>query len=341
MGRLFELLRPWRTLLAVAVVFGSGLISYATVLNPHAPAAALVLSSAACLIHVTLAGRTARAAVWLALAGLSAALAAAIDPPAAVFLILFLLVVLVMRWPLSRRVGGMLVYALGALGPLALHGALTSAATGDLLQGSGFGVSGPTLSAAAFGPESLSVPAATDASFFDDEVPARTAWQSVGHSLLRLVNALVGEHGVFSHFPVVVLGVLGVTMVMHRHWPATTKTLASVTAGGAAAVVLLYAIRWLNWREAMFASRWFVVFLPLLLFWCGAWLRRRHRPASWAMAGSLLAFSIIVSLLGATGPLPRDGFRSYTAAGAAKNLIAPPPPAEDPWEMEAVAGVDR
>ena len=40
MGRLFELTRPWRAGLALAVVLGSGMISYATVLNPFAPAAA-------------------------------------------------------------------------------------------------------------------------------------------------------------------------------------------------------------------------------------------------------------------------------------------------------------
>src|SRR4051812_22388489 len=44
MGRLFELRRMWRTALSLAVVLGSGLVSYAVVLNPHAPAAVLVLA---------------------------------------------------------------------------------------------------------------------------------------------------------------------------------------------------------------------------------------------------------------------------------------------------------
>jgi len=52
MGRLFELRRMWRMAMALAVVFGGGLISYATVLNAHAPAAAAVLAAAACLIHL-------------------------------------------------------------------------------------------------------------------------------------------------------------------------------------------------------------------------------------------------------------------------------------------------
>src|SRR5271170_5887144 len=42
MSRMFELRRPLRCAFAAIVVFGSGLISYAVVLNAHAPAAALV-----------------------------------------------------------------------------------------------------------------------------------------------------------------------------------------------------------------------------------------------------------------------------------------------------------
>src|SRR3954463_12653387 len=37
MSRIFELPRPWRAGLATASVFGTGLLSYATVLNAHAP----------------------------------------------------------------------------------------------------------------------------------------------------------------------------------------------------------------------------------------------------------------------------------------------------------------
>ena len=71
-----------------------------------------------------------------------------------------------------------------------------------------------------------------------------------------------------------------------------------------------------------------MVFLPLTVFWAGVWLRRRHRPASWALAGVLLAFSMVVSLVGATGPLPPEGFNGYTAAGAVRNLVRPRRPVE-------------
>ena len=80
MSRIFELSRPWRAGLATAVVLGSGLISYATVLNPYAPAAALVLLSAAILVQVSLVNTPLRSGGYLVFAGLFACLAAAIDP---------------------------------------------------------------------------------------------------------------------------------------------------------------------------------------------------------------------------------------------------------------------
>jgi NhaP-type Na+/H+ or K+/H+ antiporter len=97
-------------------------------------------------------------------------------------------------------------------------------------------------------------------------------------------------------------------MVMHRHWPPATKVLASATLAGAVVIILLYALRSIDWTQAMFATRWFIVFLPMTVFWGGVWLRRRHRTVSWVLAGVLLGVSVVVSLLGATGPLPRDGF---------------------------------
>ena len=144
MGRLFELKRPWRAGLAAASVLGTGLISYATVLNPHVPAAALVLASAACLIHVTNIKRRVAAPVWLVLAGVCAALAATIDPSAIPFLPLLAAVVLVVRWAWWRKAGGVMLYAMGAAAPIVVHAMLTVPVIGDFWQGVGTRVSGPT-----------------------------------------------------------------------------------------------------------------------------------------------------------------------------------------------------
>lgn len=324
MGRVFELRRPWRAALALTAVLASGLISYATVLNPHAPAAALVLCGAACLIHVSITNTRIHGSVWLILSGLCAALAATIDPPAVVFLALLPAVIFALRWTLPRRFGGVAVYLLGAALPLAMHGALSAG-----VEGHGFRLSGPSGNDSLFSflnPESHSIGPAYDAYAFDDEEP-QTAWQHMTVGARRLLSALVGQHGLLSHFPIVLIGVAGVSMVMHRHWPWATKVLASVTLAGAILLLVLFTVRRPDWHGAMFATRWFVVFLPLVVFWSGAWLRRRHGRPAWTLAAMLLAFSLVASVVGATGPLPRGGFVAadgsdrYTVAGAIENLM--------------------
>ena len=348
MGRLFELRRQLRTGLALAVVLGSGLVSYATVLNAHAPAAALALASAGCLVHVTITNRRMHGSVWLLMAGACAALAATLEPAAIVFVLLFAAVVLALRWTPVQRVAGLFVFLAGAAVPLAGHVALVQRTTGNVWQGSGlgegwgFGVQGSGSADANAAPSfSLNPEPRTPNPDLDDELEPASAWASFWAGMGRVATAFIGRNGVLSHFPVVVLGIIGVTMVMHRHWPATTKVLATATLAGGLAIIVLYALRAMDWSQAMFGTRWFVVFLPLTVFWAGVWLRRRHRPASWAMAGVLLAFSTIVSLIGATGPFPRGGFEVYTAAGAARNLVRPANRESLPASGGALAGAPR
>ncbi|HWE94038.1 MAG TPA: hypothetical protein VG269_08760 [Tepidisphaeraceae bacterium] len=429
MGRQFELRRPLRAALGLIVVLGSGLISYSTVLNAHAPAAALLLASATCLFHVIRHNSPGRATGWLGLAGLCAALAATIDLPACVFLVLFLPVIFAFRWPAASRVAGVAMYVIGASIPIFLHARLMLPITGDLRPGMlhpelamgtewkpdtgkhrrkadagkeltddagrrGRGDAGKeqaddagavtqqalqsvqtdstsprVASVALAASDSASLPASpplrVPASDLDSaasspslpvslrpRVPASSAlspsprlrvpaslspalpgddedddnltrWQSFTHGAIRVFGAFFGGHGIFSHFPIVALGIVGVSLIMHRHWPAATKTLAAATLAGALAVIVCCAAYRPDAGGAMFATRWFVVFLPLTLFWAGAWLRRSHRQSSWTIAGVLLAFSVAVSLIGATGPLPRDGFDRYSFAGAWHNLIHP------------------
>lgn len=339
MGRLFELRRPWRATLGLVAVLASGMVSYATVLNPHAPAAALILCGAACLIHVSLTNKRLHGSVWLSLSGLCAALAAVIDPPAVLFVVLLPVVVLGLRWTAAQRVGGVAAYLLGAALPLLLHASLSSD-----IEGYGFRLRGPAGNDSLFSflnPDSRSIGPAYDTYEFDEEEP-RTAWERLQVGTRRVGAALVGTHGILSHFPIVLLGVAGVSMVMHRHWPAPTKMLASVSLAGALLLLILFALRRADWHGSMFAARWFVVFAPLLVFWAGAWLRRRHTPAAWALAGGLLAFSLAASLVGATGPLPRDGFIAadgsprYTVAGALQELMHPH--RDEPAPRPTVAG---
>lgn len=335
MGRLFELRRPWRTVLALAVPLGSGLISYGTVLNPYAPAAALVLLSAAILVQVSIVNSPLRSGGYLTAAGFFAAMAAAIEPAAVVFAVLFLSIILSMRWRWSLRIGGLLMYAIGVIPPVLLHISLSVPITGDWRLGLAHLPSQPLRVSSVRGaiPPAPPVPSpaarAIQPGEEEDFAPAPPGtWQLTGVFLGRLSGAFLGSHGLLSHFPVLIFGIAGVASVMHRHWPSSTKTLAVVTCVGASIVMLRYVWLPIDWRWAMFAVRWYVIFLPLVLFWAGAWMRKSHHPLTWTIAGVLLAFSTAVSIIGATNPMPRDGYNRYTAAAALRSLARPASAAE-------------
>lgn len=278
MGRMFELRRPKRAMLAAAVVLASGLISYGVVLNAQAPAAALLLGAVACIANVAAAKQPRATTGWLAVAGMCAAFAATIAPAATIFLVLMLFAIPAMRWPWRMRVGGMVLYILGAAGPIILHIALAPP---------------------------LVLPQITP-----DFSPIK-----------HLADALLGQHGILTHFPIVLLGIFGVAAVMHRHWPMTTKSLATATLAGGAAILLAASLLTIAAPAKMFGPQSFILFLPLVLFWSGAWLRRRHHPFVWTVVTCALVFSITVALIGATNPFPRDGYDGYSAAQAFSHLL--------------------
>jgi hypothetical protein len=331
MGRMFELRRPWRAALGIAVVLGSGMISYAVVINQHAPAAALVIAAAACLAHVSAVDRAGRRWIWLLLAGLFIGFAATIDPPAVVLALLFMFVIAAMRFPIGLRAAGVVLYLIGASVPALLHVRFNETITGDWIPA--------TLHERSFRRSTAAPPLVAPGEFefeIDDDEPASAAWTSRLYRPLRWLGlALFGAHGLISHFPIVVIGVAGVFAVMHRHWPSSTKVLAAATLVGSVTIVLMYCIWRADFRSAMFGARWFILFMPMLLFWVGAWVRRSHRPATWVLAGVLLLFSTVVSLVGATGPYPSTGYHTYTAAAAVKRLLTVHP---TPAGEEAVAG---
>ncbi len=339
------------------VVLGSGLISYATTLNAHAPAAALLLAAAASLFLAGQVRPNLSRGAWLSLSGFCAALAATLDPPALIFALLLIFVVAALRMSVTARAGAVVIYLLGAALPIAMHAMLNLPITGDIrpaylhpeLRSQGLEALRPagrlrngrrsqglnesnSMAAAAqanwAAGQSMVSPTIhkPDVTADEDEDDSHTLFQSTWLHVIRIAAAFFGAHGILSHFPVLLVGIVGTGMVMHRHWHPSTKMLAGVTLGGSLFILLLFALSQIEWRDAMFATRWFVVFLPLLLFWSGAWLRRSHRPVTWAAFGLLLCFSIGVAVLGATGPEPRGGFDRYTAAGALSNLVNPPPP---------------
>jgi hypothetical protein len=317
MGRLFELRRIWRTSLALACVFATGLFSYSTVLNTQAPASFAILWASACLIHIAIVGDPTRSGLWLALAGLLASAAAVIEPASSPFLFLFPIVILSMRWLWSLRIAGVLVYCLGVLPPLALHLVLASPnpvqSVQSVIHDSHQFLLHPSASVSN---EDGMTDDLEDAS---PRSPAITALSNVS-------SALLGSHGLLSHFPILLLPFFGIAAVMHRHWPTPTKSLAAITAAASLLILLATAAGFDPRSDSSFASRWFILFTPALLFWTGAWLRRSHRPISYITVATLLAFSTLVSLLGSLNPLPPAGYPTYTPLAALHTLTHHDPP---------------
>lgn len=321
MGRLFELRRPWRAAMGFVVVAASGLLSYAVVLNPQAPAATLIIASMACLVHIALMTREERPFGWFALSGACCALAVTIDPTAAIFLLFLPIAIITLRFSITRRAGGVLLFILGATPVIGTHASWNIPLTGDLLPASVHTVLTRNTNV---------VPVVPVEDWEDEEFPQRQSiWNKIGSNILWTTSALMGEHGLLTHFPVLIFGMLGIAAVMHRHWPTSTKTLAAATGIGAIIIFIIYRKARLDWRSAMFASRWFIIFTPILLYWAGAWVRRKHAPVTWGLAGAMLCFSLIVGLIGATNPMPARGFSRYTAVDALMQLINPQPAPQD------------
>jgi hypothetical protein len=249
-------------------------------------------------------------------AGVTAALAAVIDFGGFVFLFLLVCVILAMRWSAAAKAGGVLLYALGAFPPLLLHAALTVPVTGDFRPG----FLHPELHVSTPVAASTAAAAGMDGDDEDAEADPHAGWASL--AMARFADGVLGPHGLLSHFPILLIGIGGIGAVLHRHWPAPAKTLAVVTFAGGAMIVLTYAsLGDVDWRQPMFSARWFIPFLPLVVFWAGAWLRKHHHPVMWGTAALLLAFSVGTSLLGATAPFVQSREGEHTAYAAARRLL--------------------
>src|SRR6266700_1161386 len=206
------------------------------------------------LIHVTNARHPAKTGAWLIVCGLCASFAAVIDLSAAPFLALLVPVILAFGWNWGLRFGGVVLYTIGAAPALLMYASLTLPVTGDLRPGF-------------LHPELVGMVHKAPSNVPDevDDSIAPAAWKiALFRGLDRTMGALVGSKGVLSHFPVIVVGVLGLSLVLRRHWPASTKVMAAVTLIGAVGIMGGYIFLKVDWTQAMFGPRWFIVFLPLV-----------------------------------------------------------------------------
>jgi 4-amino-4-deoxy-L-arabinose transferase-like glycosyltransferase len=294
MGRLFELTRPQRALLAMCCALSAGWVSYATVINVHAPATAMLLCACAAMLYVA-AARKPINVVWLMLlAGAMAALAATVDPWTLPIVIPLPLVVLAMKWKFWDKAVALGLLTLGMIPIAWIHCAWSLAAYNSVIP--------PTSTATLADVAGLTTVA--------------TPTERLVDLLGRLFTVLIGRHGLFLHFPLLIAGVVGMFIVLRRHWPSHAKMLAAITFVGSLTIVMLVGTRDAFLDGRMFAVKWFVVFAPLLMFWLGAVIRR---PMGWQLKTTLAALGtigLIASIAGARAPMPGVPYQGVTALGA-------------------------
>jgi hypothetical protein len=336
LGRMFELHRALRVGLGLAAIVGGGVLCYGVVLNRHAPAVFLLLAAISCISHLAVSHRPQRKLIVASVAGFLAALAAAMDPYVASFAILLSLVLLAMRWPTAARCWSVMLYFLGAapvvaLNVILLHSAGLPASMALVPREPApshlsFPSSPTTLATAPIRPPTLL--------YSDEDQDAevtgfQAVWAKVATWLGQFLEGLVGTHGILSHFPILILGLLGAVLVLHRNWTASTKAISALTLLSCLLLSLVYSFRGAG-LIVSYGAPWFITISPALMLWSGAWLKRHHRPQSWVMAGLAMSFSLTVALVGMTNPMPRVGYPGYSFIEASARLLHghPTPPSD-------------
>lgn len=312
MSRVFELRRWWRVILAVTCVLGTGWLSYSVVLLPHALAAAALMAGAACIITVAQARQPQMAVAWIFLCGFCTSFAAAVDPGALWILLLLPAVILTLKLPLRTRIICVLLYIAGAAPALTLHASINTQITGDIL---------PPRWHMQIARSGDAVPALQSVPLDDNETFDTPTWLAIGRGVSRMVLFTLGAHGIFSHFPILVLGLAGVLLVMHRHWARWTKFLAAITLLGMLGHLILKSCLKTDLVDNAFSAARWVAFMPMLMFWAGAFLRRQHGIWMWLLTSLLLALSVTIAVLGMTNPDPADGYTRFTATEAVDRIV--------------------
>jgi len=148
------------------------------------------------------------------------------------------------------------------------------------------------------------------------------AWSYVAAWIGRLLEAAIGARGLISHYPMLVIGVLGAIWVLHRNWTSSTKAMAGVTLLSCLLIIVMYTF--VDYRRMSYGTPWFVCASPMLMMWAGAWLKHTHRTQSWIMVASVFAISAAVGLVGMSDPMPREGYSGYSLLGKSKPTDAGP-----------------
>ncbi len=252
--------------IAIAAAAGTQATAYATVFNNHVIAAAGVVACFYFALRLHENGKWADAVVF----GLSAGVCTTMDIPTAIYPALLGL------WLAPSQFRALLIFAAPAAAlPIAIQTIALIAATGSPLPVQMHG---------------------------DWYLYESSYWRNPGGvdaladpKGLYLFNITFGRVGLFSLFPVTLLGLLGIAAA----WQSRDTRIKPLTAIGAAAssiLFLYYALTTNNYGGEAFGFRWSIAVAPVLLLMAIPAMARVQRPWQWAAVTVLLAVSMISAI---------------------------------------------
>lgn len=340
-ARLLELGRLKRMAIAFASVACTGMLPYATFLNPYALAGLLITAAFASLAHTATARPPPAGLGHILLAGLLAGLGATVQPSVLPMAACLALVLLAMPWRKRFRLLSLSAFCLAAALPLTVHRAVLMQPYGGV-----WNVTPPPLAV------ELSAPPARDAqpatALSDDIEPASPPPDPASPSRLamRTLSNLLGPFGLLTHAPLLLVALAGAGALLTRHWPRASRALTLACLAGFLAPFALYSLAPLagqspDWGgERFFAHQPLLPVSPLMCLWAGLFLRRGWIPVPppktsdtdptplWlpTTAYTLAAVSLLITLIGLLHPAPYRGFApdTYPPYAIVKTTFFPP-----------------
>lgn len=257
---------PWpRVFLLFALAFGTQALGFAAEINNHIPGAAALMAFLYGYLSLV-SGQRAPSPVRFAATGLAGGLVFTLDMPLTIFVALAGLHLL---YCFPRQ--AVLWTGLGMLLPLALHFGIMVYTTGSPLpiqMRKDLYVSEGAYWRQPGGLDGLHEPKGTYA-----------------------FHMLLGRHGTFLLFPILLLGLFAPFMPMPPR-AATWRRYQWAALSAFALLTLYYILRTNNYGGAAYGFRWHLGSMPVLLLiaapWCGAWKSR----LPWAGASLLLLISL-------------------------------------------------
>jgi hypothetical protein len=237
-------------LLALAMGFGTLLLTYGVTFNNHSVAAGL-LTAAVAMVYSGLPGKR------LAIAGFMAGLAATIDLPAGGAVLAGLGI-----WSAAKGARAALFYGVGSAGPLVLHVVLQSRITGTPLP-------------VEFYPEAFEYPG----SYWTTEAGR---FRESGSRCWFLLETLVGPQGWWTVTPLLLFG-MGVACWVLAKATGRDRGLAGLTVGVVVALLgyYVFGVRRTDYAGQSFGVRHLLPVTPLV-FWWACWPLGSRGRGWWA-----------------------------------------------------------